>query len=219
MVRLKPLPYAPAMIGRRPCGFIEPCLPSKAARPPSGPLWVHEIKHDGYRLMVRRDGERVRCFTRNGHDWADRFPAIVEAALRIQASSFLIDGEAVIARDDGTPDFHALRSQRRGHEAVLFAFDLIEHNGDDLCDLPLIDRKWRLKKLIGKAKKWRAIQYSEHLTGDGPTVFEHVCGMGLEGIVSKRTDALYRSGPSKMWLKSKNPASEAVRREREEEWR
>jgi ATP dependent DNA ligase domain len=78
----------------------------------------------------------------------------------------------------------------------------LEIGGDDLRDLPLIDRKWRLAKLIGKAKKWRAIQYSEHLTGDGPTVFEHVCRMGLEGIVSKRTDAPYRSGPSKMWLKS-----------------
>ena len=68
---------------QRPSGFIEPCLPSKVARPPSGPLWFHEIKHDGYRLMVRRDGARVRCFTRGGHDWADRFPAIVEAALRM----------------------------------------------------------------------------------------------------------------------------------------
>ena len=67
-------------------GFIAPCLPSKASRPPSGPLWVHEIKHDGYRLMVRRDDARVRCFTRNGHDWADRFPAIVAAALRIKAN-------------------------------------------------------------------------------------------------------------------------------------
>jgi bifunctional non-homologous end joining protein LigD len=208
---------------QRPSGFIEPCLPSKPARPPSGPLWVHEIKHDGYRLMVRRDGShphdaRIRCFTRNDHDWADRFPAIVDAALRLKAQSFLIDGEVVIARDDGTPDFNALRSKRRGHEAVLYAFDLIEHDGDDLRDLPLIHRKWRLKKLIGKAKNWRAIQFVEHLTGDGPTVFEHVCRMGLEGIVSKRTDAPYRSGPSKTWLKSKNPASEAVRREREEEW-
>ena len=68
------------MIVRRPSGFIEPCLPSKVDQPPSGPLWVHELKHDGYRLMVRRDGLRVRCFTRNGHDWADRFPVIVEAA-------------------------------------------------------------------------------------------------------------------------------------------
>ena len=96
-------------------GFIEPCQPSKAARPPSDPLWVHEIKHDGYRLMVRRDGARVRCFTRNGHDWADRFPAIVHAALRIKATSFLMDGEAVIARDDGTPDFHALRRCNGDH--------------------------------------------------------------------------------------------------------
>jgi hypothetical protein len=68
---------------RRPTGFIEPCQPSKVARPPTGAFWVHEIKHDGYRLMVRRDGLRVRCFTRNGHDWADRFPAIVEAAARL----------------------------------------------------------------------------------------------------------------------------------------
>jgi bifunctional non-homologous end joining protein LigD len=121
MARLKPVFHPPAMIVRRPCGFIEPCLPSKAVRPPFGPLWVHEIKHDGYRLMVRRDGARVRCFTRKGYDWANRFPAIVDAASRIQASSFLSDGEAVIARDDGTPDFHALRSKRRGHEAMLFA--------------------------------------------------------------------------------------------------
>ena len=124
----------------------------------------------------------------------------------------------MIARDDGTPDFHALRSRRRGHEAVLYAFDLIEHDGDDLCDLPLIERKRRLARLLGRAKR-RAIRFIEHLTGDGATVFEHVCRMGLEGIVSKRTDAPYRSGPSKVWLKSKNPASEAVRREREEEWR
>jgi bifunctional non-homologous end joining protein LigD len=203
---------------RRPSGFIEPCLPSKVARPPSGPLWVHEIKHDGYRLMVRRDGSRVRCFTRNGHDWADRFPAIVDAASRIQASAFLIDGEAVIARDDGTPNFPALRSKRRGHEAVLFAFDLIERDGEDVRAYPLLARKRWLAKLIGKAER-RAIRFSEHLRGDGPTVFEHVCRMGLEGIVSKRVDAPYRSGPSKVWVKSKNPASEAVRREREEEWR
>ena len=116
-------------------GFIEPCQPSKVMRPPSGPLWVHEIKHDGYRLMVRRDGSRVSCFTRNGHDWADRFPAIVDAALRINATSFLIDGEAVVVSDDGRPDFHALRTRRTGHAVVLYAFDLIEHDGDDLCSL------------------------------------------------------------------------------------
>ena len=190
-------------------------LPSKVTQPPSGPLWVHEIKHDGYRLMVRRVGARVRCFTRDGHDWANRFPAIVDAAARLKAQSFFSDGEVVIARDDGTPDFRALRSKRRGHEAVLYAFDLIEHDGIDLRDLPLIERKFRLFKLLGRAR--HAIRFNEHLTGDGATVFEHACRMGLEGIVSKRTDA--PTGPSRTWLKSKNRASEAARREREEEWR
>ena len=116
------------MVLRRPSGFIEPCQPSKAARPPSGPLWVHEIKHDGYRLMVRRDGVRVRCFTRGGYDWADRFPAIVDAALRIKAAAFLIDGEAVIARENGTPDFGALRSHA-GPVRPCCRLYLLEHDG------------------------------------------------------------------------------------------
>ena len=84
--------------------------------------------------------------------------------------------------------------------------------------MSLIERKRRLARLLGKAKR-RAIRFVEHLTGDGPTVFDHVCRMGLEGIVSKRVDAPYRSGPSKAWVKTKNPASDAVRREREEKWR
>jgi ATP-dependent DNA ligase len=203
---------------RRPSGFIAPCLPSKAERPPSGPLWVHEIKHDGYRLMVRRDGARVRCFTRNGHDWADRFPAIVDAALNIKASAFLIDGEAVVVRDDGTSDFNALRSKIGSREATLVAFDLLRHDGADLRDMRLIERKLRLAGLLDESR-WPALQYGDHLTGNGAVVFDHASRMGLEGIVSKRLDSPYRSGPSRTWLKSKNPESEAVRREREEEWR
>ena len=121
----------------------------------------------------------------------------------------------MIIGDDGTHDFRALRS--RGREAMLVGFDLLQHDGADLRDLPLIERKQRLARLLGRGKR-PAIQYSEHLTGDGSTVFDHVCRMGLEGIVSKRVDSRYRSGPSRMWVKSKNPASEAVRREREEDW-
>ena len=124
----------------------------------------------------------------------------------------------MIARDDGTPDFHALRSQHGGHEAVLVAFDLIERDGEDLRDLPLIERKRRLARLIS-TKNRRAIKYGEHLKGNGASVLDYVCQLGLEGIVSKRVDAPYRSGPSRTWLKFINPASEAVRREREEEWR
>jgi bifunctional non-homologous end joining protein LigD len=201
----------------QPSGFIPPCLPSKAERPPSGPDWVHEIKLDGYRLMVRRDGQRIRCYTKNGHDWADRFPAIVDAALRLKSASCLIDGEAVVLDVDGTSDFSALRLLSR--EAVLVAFDLLELDGEDVRGLSLIERKRRLKALLGPGGKWRAIQYSDHLTGDGAAIFGHVCKLGLEGIVSKRVDSPYRSGPSRTWLKSKNPASEAVQREQEEEWR
>jgi ATP-dependent DNA ligase len=179
-------------------------------------VWVHEIKHDGFRLMVRREGSRVRCFTRGGYDWADRFPAIVDAASRLRAQSFLIDGEAVVCRPDGLSDFDALRFGRRAHEATLVAFDLIELQADDLRDEPLERRKQRLAKML--ARGGAAITYNEHLSQDGPAVFEHACRLGLEGIVSKRLDAPYRSGPSKTWLKSKNPLSEAVRREREEDW-
>ena len=95
-------------------GFIEPCQPSKVARPPSGPLWVHEIKHDGYRLMVRRDGSRVRCFTRNGHDWADRFPAIVDAALRIKAYVVPDRRRGVITSDE-RPALWLLDLDQRWH--------------------------------------------------------------------------------------------------------
>ena len=208
------------MLRKRPSppqsGFIEPCRPSKTAKPPSGPLWVHEVKHDGFRLMVRREGSRVRCFTRGGYDWSNRFTAIVEAATRMKAQSFLIDGEAVVCRDDGLSDFDALRSGLFDADAMLFAFDLIEHQGVDLRKTPLLDRKRQLVKLIGKAK--HAIQFNEHIDQAGPTVFEHACRLGFEGIVSKRIDAPYRSGPSKTWLKSKNPLSGAVQREREEDW-
>jgi bifunctional non-homologous end joining protein LigD len=202
---------------RRPSGFVEPCRPSKAIQPPSGPEWIHEIKHDGFRLMVRREGSRIRCFTKGGYDWADRFPAIVAAASRLKAQSFLIDGEAVVCRPDGLSDFDALRFGRRAHEVTLVAFDLIELQGDDVRDdEPLLKRKQRLAKML--APGGEPIIYNEHLAHDGPAVFEHACRLGLEGIVSKRLDAPYRSGPSKTWLKSKNPLSEAVRREREEEW-
>ena len=113
-----------------PSGFIEPCQPSKVARPPSGPLWVHEIKHDGYRLIVQREGERVRLFTRNGHDWSGRFPAITEAALRNRNSSFVIDGEAVLLGVDGISDFNGLHSRKHDQEVEFYAFDMLVSDGE-----------------------------------------------------------------------------------------
>jgi bifunctional non-homologous end joining protein LigD len=128
--------------------------------------------------------------------------------------SFLIDGEVIVCRADGLSDFDALRYRRGGYSATLVAFDLIHLQDDDLRNEPLLKRKHRLAKMLGNGGD--AIAYNEHLEQDGQAVFHHVCRMGLEGIVSKRLDAPYRSGPSKTWLKSKNPLSEAVRRTRED---
>ena len=102
---------------------------------------------------------------------------------------------------------------------MLLAFDLLQHDGHDLRQLSLMMRKKKLSRLINTPKRWRAIQYVDHIKGDGPAVYQHACSLGLEGIVSKRMDAPYRSEPSKTWVKSKNPASDAVRLEREEQWR
>ncbi|MDX6557811.1 MAG: hypothetical protein QOF72_860 [Blastocatellia bacterium] len=99
---------------------------------PAGPDWLHEIKHDGYRLIVQRDGKRVRLFTRNGHDWSNRYPLIVEAALRNRNSSFVIDGEAVLLGVDGISDFNGLHSRKHDDEVQFYAFDMLVSDGEDL---------------------------------------------------------------------------------------
>jgi bifunctional non-homologous end joining protein LigD len=197
-------------------GFVAPCIPSLAHKPPSGPDWVHEIKHDGYRLIVRRDDRAVRLFTRRGYDWTDRYPAIAVAAAKLRARSFTLDGEAVVCGADGVAVFDALHRRRHASDAVLFAFDLLELNGEDLRPLPLGKRKARLAQLLARLPV--GIELNEHTDADGATVFLHACKMGLEGIVSKRVTAPYRSGPSRDWIKVKSPDSPAMRRGREARW-
>jgi bifunctional non-homologous end joining protein LigD len=167
-----------------PAGFIVPARPILASKPPSGPDWVHEIKHDSYRLIVRRDGPTVRLYTRNAYDWTVRLPTIAAAAQRIKAKSFTIDGEAMVLGSDGLSRFDELRRREAAHSAMLFAFDLIEHDGQDLRDLPFLDRKAALARLLRDTEA--GILVNEHVAGDGPTVFEHACRLGAEGIVSKR---------------------------------
>jgi bifunctional non-homologous end joining protein LigD len=197
--------------------FISPCLPSPTDRPPSGAGWIHEIKHDGFRLMVRRDPAGIRLITRNGHDWSGRFPLIAEAAGALRARSFLIDGEAVACDGDGMPSFDRLRYRRADGHVFLFAFDLIELNGKDLRREPLELRKATLTSVLAKAGP--GLRLNEHLEhDDGEAVFRHACQLGLEGIVSKRLGSSYRSGRSRNWLKMKNPAAPAVKREAEEDW-
>jgi bifunctional non-homologous end joining protein LigD len=200
-----------------PAGFIPPCLPTKAPSPPSGDAWLHEIKHDGFRVIARKDGPRVRLYSRPGNDLTDRFPLIVEALARLRSRSCIIDGEAVACDDAGIASFDRIRHHRVDDRVFLYAFDLIELNGDDLRQDPLQVRKATLTSVVAKAGA--GIRFNEHLDFDnGEAVFRHACKMGLEGIVSKRKDSPYRSGRSKDWLKMKNPACEAVRREKEEDW-
>jgi bifunctional non-homologous end joining protein LigD len=199
-----------------PPGFIEPCIPTLAVKPAAGPGWVHEVKHDRYRLIVRRDGDTVRLFTRRGHDWTERYPAIAAAAAKLRARSFTLDGEAVVGGADGVAVFDALHRRHKATDAMLYAFDLLELNGEDPRPLPLGERKAKLAKLLARAPP--GIELNAHTDEDGATVFRHACAMGLEGIVSKRLAAPYRSGPSRGWIKVKNPDSPAMVRHREGTW-
>ncbi len=137
---------------RAPSAFITPCLPTVAPKAPLGPGWVHEIKHDGYRLQIHvRDG-RVRLFTRTGNDWTDRYPWIVEDAARLPAKHAIVDAECCVAGPDGVTDFNDLHSRLKDHEAFAYAFDLLAVDGEDIRVAPLSDRRRRLAKLLRKAK-------------------------------------------------------------------
>ena len=126
------------------------CIPTRGTRVPIRPDWLHEIKYDGYRLRVERDGDRARLITRNGHDWTDRYPWIVESALKNRIKQFVIDGEAVILGVDGIADFNALHSRKHEEEVQLYAFDILALDGDDLRPLPLSMRKTNLARLLAR---------------------------------------------------------------------
>jgi bifunctional non-homologous end joining protein LigD len=189
----------------------QPCIPTRGTRVPVGPDWIHEIKHDGYRLIVQREGKRVRLFTRNGHDWTDHYPLIVEAALKNRTSSFVIDGEAVLLGVDGISNFNGLHSRRHNDEVQLYAFDILALDGDDLRKLPLHLRRNNLARLL--ARRPEGIFVSDYVQGEiGPDLFRQACKFGLEGIVSKRRESRYRGGRSPDWVKVKNRKHPAMSR-------
>lgn len=188
-----------------------PCLPTRGKAVPTGPDWIHEIKHDGYRLIVHRDGARVRLFTRNGHDWSGRYPLITEAALRHRQTSFVLDGEAVLLGVDGRSDFDGLHSRRHDAEVQFYAFDVLISDGDDLRRMPLSMRKADLARLL--RRRVDGIFMSDFEQGEiGPDLFHHACQLGLEGLVSKHRERAYRSGRAEHWVKVKNPQHPAFRR-------
>jgi bifunctional non-homologous end joining protein LigD len=192
--------------------FIEPQLCRSVTRPPDGTAWAHEIKFDGYRMQLRIEDGKAKLLTRKGLDWTEKFRAIADAAAALPDA--IIDGEAVALDRQGAPNFSALQvalSEGRNEDILYFAFDLLFVDGEDLRSLPLSDRKQRLQRALSKLPVRSPIRYLEHVVGSGASVMASARKLNLEGIVSKRLDAPYRSDRRESWLKAKTrPGHEVV---------
>jgi bifunctional non-homologous end joining protein LigD len=189
-------------------------LPTKSDKVPAGTGWIHEIKHDGYRMLLTREQDRVRLITKGGHDWAERFPLIVAGALKLRQEHFVIDGEVVVLRPDGISDFDALASRRHGKRAQFYAFDMLAGDGEDYRPRALVLRKVNLARLL--RRRVDGIFIADYEEGDvGQELFRAACRMHLEGIVSKRLDRAYRAGRCSHWIKIKNRAHPAYSRLRD----
>jgi bifunctional non-homologous end joining protein LigD len=204
--RSKPLHHRPPVGGPPPRSGEEPAfrdfqLCTLVDSVPDGSRWLHEVKYDGYRVMIAIGGGKVKIYSRSGLDWTAKFPGVAEAVAALNLGSALIDGE-VVAFKEGKPSFSALQDAiANGGDMTLFAFDLLELDGEDIAGLPNIQRKERLRPLIdGKDKR---LQFAEHIVGSGEQLFATMCREGYEGIVSKLADAPYRGQRSRSWLKIK----------------
>jgi len=186
--------------------FVEPCLATLADKAPDSPNWIHEIKFDGYRLQARLNRGKVKLLTRNGHDWTRKFAGIAGAVATLDADTALIDGELVVEGEDGVTSFSLLQEDLKSgrlDRLVYYVFDLLYLDGQNLRALPLIERKEALAEIIRNAPKSTPLRFSESIAERGPVLLRHACELGLEGIISKRGDAPYRSGRGHDWVKTK----------------
>ena len=191
---------SPSRGGLKLPSFREPQLCTLVDSVPTGSAWLHEVKYDGYRALIAVGGGKAKVFTRSGLDWTDKFAGIAEAAAALPVRSALIDGE-IVAFKDGHPDFSTLKDAiSSGGDMTLFAFDLLQLDGEDLTRLVTVDRKERLRPLIPGNDR---LQFAEHILGSGEALFAKMCAEGLEGVVSKLADAPYRGQRTKSWLKTK----------------
>ena len=191
--------------------FVEPQLAKLVDQPPEGPQWAHEVKLDGYRVQLRVSQGRCVIRTRSGLDWTDRFTALGEDARVLP--DCMIDGEIVALDQRRNPSFSALQaalSENRSEDLLLFAFDLLFEGREDLRTLPLAERKRRLESLLSAGTPGQRLRYVAHLTANAQEVFASACKLGFEGIVSKQSDAPYRSGRSGSWTKAKCRAGQEV---------
>ncbi|HEY4274855.1 MAG TPA: DNA ligase D [Rhizomicrobium sp.] len=189
--------------------FVAPQLSQLVDQPPGGAGWVHEVKFDGYRMQLRVANGKANLLTRNGLDWTAKFAAIAKAGAKLPDG--IIDGEICALNHNGAPDFAGLQaalSDSKTDALIFFAFDLLFADGEDLRPLSLIERKKRLEALLGKSSA--PLRYVEHFTSGGDAVLLSACRMELEGIVSKRADAPYKSGRGDSWTKAKCRAGHEV---------
>ena len=208
--RSKPAKKAKA---KRPTGkkpkFRKPQLATLVDAVPAGNGWMHEIKYDGYRAMISASGTDVSVYTRNGKDWTDKFAPLVAHVAALDLPSCLIDGEIVAFGPDGNPDFSSLQkvlkrghgSQKKDDALALFAFDLVELDGEDLAPLTNIERKERLEALFDDAEP--PIHVADHVIGAGEALLKAMCDAGQEGVIAKKIDAAYRHSRSRNWVKVK----------------
>jgi bifunctional non-homologous end joining protein LigD len=210
---VKAAPKPPKELSPALPGFIAPQLCHSVSRPPAGTGWLHEIKFDGYRVQLRVQDGNVSLKTRKGLDWTAKFRVIADEAASL--SDAIIDGEIVALDENGVPDFAALQaalSEQNTGDLVFYVFDLLCEGTDDLRALALVERKGRLAKLLSarEASKAARIRFVEHFETGGDAVLRSACKLSLEGIVSKRADARYRSGRTDSWTKAKCRAGHEV---------
>jgi bifunctional non-homologous end joining protein LigD len=188
-----------------------PAIPRLRASPPTGEGWLHEVKLDGFRVQLHKHSRSVTIYSRNGADFTRRFPAIAAAVLALPTRSCVIDGELVAPGASGEPDFRALLYGRtRG--ACAYAFDLLLWRDHDMRDRPLVQRRAQLKAVLKRGNTGRLIRFSESFD-DANALLAECARRGLEGIVSKRWDAPYRSGLRSGWIKVKTATWRAANRE------
>ena len=170
---------------------------------PAGDRWIHEMKYDGYRILVAVGGEEARAYTRSGLDWSGRFPSVLLEARKLKVRSALIDGEAVVIDAEGRSSFQALQNALKGDPASIdfYAFDLLELDGEDLTRLPLLERKKKLEEIL--PAKSPILRYSDHIQGRGEELLNRFCDAGLEGVISKLADSDYVGARDGSWLKIK----------------
>lgn len=206
---LKAANDAPLQAGARKAAlpdFVKPCLATLADKAPDSGNWIHEIKFDGYRLQARLDDGKVKLLTRNGLDWSRKFPAIAKAVASLKAKQALIDGELVVNDSNGVSSFSLLQQELksgRQDRLVFYAFDLMHLDGSDLRPMPLTERKNALAALLKRTPENGPLRLSESIDETGSVLLKHACRMHLEGILSKRSDAPYRSGRGHDWIKTK----------------